>query len=76
MGYFVIFFAKKVYFDVPHAIGGASAHFRRIHYSWALSKKSSARSRRAMAVAPMFFFRRFRDMCQLFKLVRQISQNP
>ena len=23
-----------------------------------------------------FFFRRFRDMCQLFKLVRQISQNP
>ena len=23
-----------------------------------------------------FFFRRFRDMCQFFKLVRQISQNP
>ena len=49
-----IFFAKKVYFDVPHAIGGAWAHFRRTHYSWALSKRSSARSRRAMAVEPMF----------------------
>ena len=23
-----------------------------------------------------FFFRRFRDMCQFFKLVKQISQNP
>ena len=23
-----------------------------------------------------FFFRRFRDMCQFFKLVRQISQKP
>ena len=51
-----VFFAKKVYFDVLHAIGGACAHFRRTHYSWALSKRSSARSHRAMAVAPMFFF--------------------
>ena len=25
-----------MYFDVPHAIGGAWAHFRRTHYSWAL----------------------------------------
>ena len=49
----ISFFATKVYFDVPHAIGGAWAHFRRTHY-WALSKRSSARSRRAMAVAPMF----------------------
>ena len=23
-----------------------------------------------------FFFRRFRDLCQLFNFVRQISQNP
>ena len=51
-----VFFAKKVYIDVPHAIGGAWAHFRRTHYSWALSKRLSARSRRAMAVAPMFFY--------------------
>ena len=32
---------KKVYFDVPHAIAGAWAHFRRTHFSWALSKISS-----------------------------------
>ena len=51
-------FAKKVYFDVPHAIGAAWAHFRRTHCSWALSKRSSDRSRRAMAVAPMFSRRR------------------
>ena len=38
MGFLRIFFAKKVYFDVPHTIGGAWAHFRRTHYSWALSK--------------------------------------
>ena len=55
-GFFLrVFFAKRVYFDVPHAFGGAWAHFRRTHYSWALSKRSSARSRRTMAVAPMFF---------------------
>ena len=48
-----VFFATKGYFDVPHAIGGAWAHFRRTHY-WALSKRLSARSRRALAVAPMF----------------------
>ena len=50
------FLRKKVYFDdVPHAIGGAWALFRRTHYSWVLSKRSSARSRRAIPVAPMFF---------------------
>ena len=49
------FFARKVYFDVPHAIGEAWEHFRRTQCSWAFSKRSSARSRRAMAVAPMFF---------------------
>ena len=49
------FFAKKVYFDVPHAIGDAWPHFRKTHYSWDLSKRLSTRSRRGMAVAPMFY---------------------
>ena len=61
IGFLQIFFAKKVYFDVPHAIGCAWAHFRRTHYSWALSKRSSARSLRAMVVAPMFGARALRD---------------
>ena len=48
------FFAKKVFWCTP-CNWGAWAHFRRTQYSWALSERSSARSRRAMAVAPMFF---------------------
>ena len=60
------FFAKKVYIDVPHAIGGAWAHFRGTHYSWAISKRSSTRSRRAMAVAPMFLRRRAKRGALLF----------
>ena len=59
-------FAKKVYFDVPHAIGAAWAHFRRTHCSLALSKRSSDRSRRAMAVAPMFSRRRAKRGALLF----------
>ena len=47
---------KKVYFDELHAIVGAWAHFRGTHYFWALCKRLSARSRGAMAVAPMFSF--------------------
>ena len=40
-GFFVkksVFLRKKVCTGVAHAIGGAWAHFRRTHYSWALSK--------------------------------------
>ena len=48
------FFARKVFWCTP-CNWGAWAHFRRTHYSWTLSKRSSARSRRAMAVAPMFY---------------------
>ena len=50
-----VFFFAKIFWWTP-CNWGAWAHFRRTHYSWALSKRSSARSRRAMAVAPMFFF--------------------
>ena len=51
----VCFFFAKIFWCTP-CNWGFWAHFRRTHYSWALSKRSSARSRRAMAVAPMFFF--------------------
>ena len=50
-----VFFFAKIILMYPMQLG-CWVHFRRTHYSWALSKRSSARSRRAMAVAPMFFF--------------------
>ena len=71
----ICFFLRK-YFDVPHAIGVLGRTFVE-----PITPELSQRGHLLGAVAQWqlrlcLFFRRFHDMCQLFKLVRQISQNP